>query len=931
MKRTALIVIFIALFIFLRVASASCEQLPRSFELYLELGKKALQQNDYERAKVYFRQAHLVYPASSVPVEYLAIIDKKMAENPPAKSPVPSSEEMLPATEGEEYEWRGTARETLREEKQTRQQKKETSSGEQTKNAVLNVPPTDNDHQEQLIRLDDELWAMQPNMLLTLELGQSVVLEGDRIERFLIVTEGFIRVERLGPNQIRINGDLRGSTFLHVWDSRGRWTFNVDVIFPLRLTKGSEKIGEEIVQEGYKPFRFSYTNNFSQFYEGEQLGKMTRRSLIFSQWLTLAGETPYGFADTWVSFYKFDEGIKASNYSVGLNKGHWGPFNDFSIRGFDAYKRFSDFSLPGRYFRGIVFDSYAFHRRMKYTLLRSQDRAAFYNITPGVIEDRESYIEGGQIILLPDNPNRMSFNYARGYGGERPSELKERVYSIETVNKTRKWDINSELGFDEEDFAKRLRTVKRSKYSEFDWAFRDIDKNFTTITGSPPGRGEIGSLFNYNWARAGRSFTSYLDLYQDREQRNPDKSEYVNYDLGLGYGQPLSPTLRSDSSLYYSASPQIISERSSLRLNETLTKNIKAIPQHEIALSLGGSFQQNRYDLTPSSDFDRYGLLAGLRMPIIRSMYYFLNYEYSWVNDVTNEEWSMPAALTTGLTYSKKLTERLSSDWGLNYRNEENTEGEFSFLAGEDSLGGNMNLDYRINESSNVYFDGRLRKVWAEDADSNSFNDAEIRMGYQSGWDLPFYWNPLGAVKGIIFFDANRNETFDKGEKGIPNVAVNVGKKNVITNKRGEYFTRIRAKKVKVAADLKTFPQGAFLTTPAAFDIDIEKYKISERNFGLSTQTGIYGVVYFDDNQNGKLNASDKFIPNVILRLDNRNEAKTDANGGYNFFDIPPGNHTLTLDINSIPIEYIPLVKLKNQMDVKEGKTVVFNVPLRKK
>ena len=170
----------------------------------------------------------------------------------------------------------------------------------------------------------------------------------------------------------------------------------------------------------------------------------------------------------------------------------------------------------------------------------------------------------------------------------------------------------------------------------------------------------------------------------------------------------------------------------------------------------------------------------------------------------------------------------------------------------------------------------------------------------------------------------------DKDEKGIKDVKLLIGEKEVITNEEGQYALKVKAKKVQIAVIVDSIPNGFVFSTPMAGAIDIIHHKSQRVDFGLTTTSGIYGIVYFDANQSGKPDTGDEFINKTKIILDGTQEEWTDFEGTYFFKGIGPGEHKITLDVNSMPIEYIPLIKLINTVNVEEGTTYVFHIPLKK-
>lgn len=89
-------------------------------------------------------------------------------------------------------------------------------------------------------------------------------------------------------------------------------------------------------------------------------------------------------------------------------------------------------------------------------------------------------------------------------------------------------------------------------------------------------------------------------------------------------------------------------------------------------------------------------------------------------------------------------------------------------------------------------------------------------------------------------------------------------------------------------------------------------------------------MVFYDQNGNGKPDSGDEFISKVKMNLDGVQTAVSDFEGTYVFGSVQPGAHQLSIDVNSLPIEYLPKIKLKNRIEVSEGSTYVFHIPLTK-
>ncbi|MCA9399588.1 MAG: hypothetical protein KC618_07555, partial [Candidatus Omnitrophica bacterium] len=538
---------------------------------------------------------------------------------------------------------------------------------------------------------------------------------------------------------------------------------------------------------------------------------------------------------------------------------------------------------------------------------------------------------GARLQLFPEENHKYAFNFARGFGEERSAFLKDHVYSIQTENRWEKWLLESELAYDEDELATVIDSSHRFENLLFNMSFRDINKDFTTIANRPSNRGEIGGLFELNFNQPTYNFSSTLDVYHNRVLPNPDREGAYNYDFNTAFDVTVNDRTRWGSNVYYVYTPGDLSSRRSFRVLTNLTRSFKLAEQKELSTFIGGAFQRNRVALAPTSDFERYSLSTGFSLPILTNLRYFTNYEYSWVKETESGELLQPNVLNTGVSYNKRIGEDIHTNVSFSYRNEEKTEGLNSFLAGEDSLEASVGVTYQPTEDFEVYLDGRFRNIWSEGIDNVAFNEYDIRSGARTSWELPFSWNPQGVIKGVVFKDKNDNKIFDEGEEGVPGAKIEVGNREYLTDDAGLYYVKVRAKRINVSVDLSSLKQKQILTTPAATVVNIEPRQMNVVNFGISTESGIYGVVFYDKNENGKPDADDEFIRQVEILLDGKDAAMSGFEGDYFFKKVEPGKHTISIKIRTIPLEFLPAVKLKNEVEVAEGTTYVFHIPLRKR
>ncbi|MBZ0167199.1 MAG: hypothetical protein K8I00_10375, partial [Candidatus Omnitrophica bacterium] len=384
-------------------------------------------------------------------------------------------------------------------------------------------------------------------------------------------------------------------------------------------------------------------------------------------------------------------------------------------------------------------------------------------------------------------------------------------------------DAHLEVAYDEEDFGTLLLTEYKNGDATLKVNLRDLQEGFTTITSRPSGSGEVGGNVILDYRPDNFQLSTNLDVYRDRELENPSDPDNINIDWGTVLSKPLGEGLTVTNSFFASHTPQLISPRTSLRWNSTLSKSFRAFHDRYISTFVTGSAQMSRYDQNPSSEYDRYGIGTGIRFPLVDRLNFFVNYTQSFVEVKQSGEHSQPRVMDTGLSYTQNFGSRISGRASVTYRDEENTDGRFSFLSGADTIRGNIGFSYRPTPEVEIFLDGSLRNVLTEGPHQPAFNDADIRVGMRASWDSVFRWDPTATVRGTVYKDLNRNSRQDPGEPGVQGIVVRLGHQPVTTGPRGTYSGRVRAKMVKVGLDFGSIPQGYSLDSYLQQDIEVRQ------------------------------------------------------------------------------------------------------------
>jgi hypothetical protein len=180
-----------------------------------------------------------------------------------------------------------------------------------------------------------------------------------------------------------------------------------------------------------------------------------------------------------------------------------------------------------------------------------------------------------------------------------------------------------------------------------------------------------------------------------------------------------------------------------------------------------------------------------------------------------------------------------------------------------------------------------------------------------------------------VFKDRNGDGKFSSNDEGIPGVKVKVGDKVAVTDKYGRYRVQVRAKGVDVIPVLDTIPGGLIFSTPQSLNVRVVQGRVSHADFGLIVQTGIYGLVFVDKNGSGVPMEGEQFVGKVRVIMDNHIIQLSDSHGAFYFRNVPPGDHTISVDINTLPLNMVPLLKLINKINVAEGTNYMFNIPVK--
>ncbi len=778
--------------------------------------------------------------------------------------------------------------------------------------------------------------ARAKNLKFPLEIQQTetLIVQGTNIRRYLSTEPDVLYIKKNNPNEISITGKSLGYSYLHIWDNQERWTLEFLTV-PLRPVGQTLEEQMRVEEEKSKNFKLLYSFDWSTFESGRRLNSLKKVSTIWSQSIGLAApvEIPYGELYLGLSVGSTKDTVDLTSISVGLEKGRIGPFKGFSARAFDYNPNISNLAFSPSALRGAMFKSPAFNEKIDYTLFWGREGATKYlGLTPQLTKAKRSYLSGAAVNFSPKVKRKYSLAAFHGYGRDRLPDLHPYGYDFAAHYGFTKWGLDYETAYDTQEFAHRLRTNYNLPKLNLTTELRDTSKDFKSNSGIGSKAGELGVLANLNYKiRENVNFLGGFDVFKDRLYPREGDADIFNEDLY--------------SNIFWQMNPV-----TTLNLNYGLQNDlgkISPIRYHNAGAGLSRVFnwvrrvnthtnyyyRRNRSFHSPSSDYESNSVSAGFNFDLIGKVNYFFDQEFAWIDALSVSGSGSPRAFQTGLNWSDQIPRTFFyGTFRLLYRDEENTDSPFSFMGGQDYVEVYGEIAYRPRPNVEAYLNTRVREVWAEKSSVTKGVDFTAYSGLRYMWDTGLHWDAIGTVEGYVFKDLNSDGLRQRDEAPIQGIKVWIGKnKFQVTDIFGYYsFKKIRARKVFLNIDTSTIPAGFVLTGPATQEVAIVQWQKVQANFGIISRTEINGIVFEDIDGNGEYSLNDKGVPGVVFALEDGTEAKTDDYGRYSFSNLTAGKHKITLDLSSLPTIYIPNVPIFRTVDLTEGVTYSYNIPVQK-
>ncbi len=767
--------------------------------------------------------------------------------------------------------------------------------------------------------------------------GDHITMRGRNITRFLVTEPAFLKVTRLNENELLVEPQDAGATYLHIWDESGRNTFKY-TIGPHRFVEELLQAAQEKWKEESRPesFKYTYSIESDSFMTGRGIGDLKRQTLNYGYTSALIGETPYGNFDSAVAGSRTTLGTyRVSNIRLGLTDGHYDQFKGFSIRGLDFSPAFSSFGFPTTDLRGVLLDSPMFNRTLSYT--------AFWGALPGgqftqisqssgLSPTEKAWLEGIGINYRAGTIANFKTFFAHSYGPDLTQPvLTNDVTGFGMDYHLGHFDIDSQMVYD---FLKDISYTAMATMTlpklRIGLSTTDNSKHFATVFGGNTASGSNSQTLSINYRPVQDiTITNTISQTVDKVFGNPARPGRPNYNSATRVNWTLDP--QTEVEVGYTLDDELGSVAPSFVESKEIVLRKQFFFFRKLSTFLSYQNSKSKNITSPAQDFNNNRIMTGISARLLYEIYAYYRREINLMMNKFTGETALPMAQEVGLNYNRRIFNTLFyTNLRVSYRTEENTESSLSFLSGENRLEGEGELTYRPTPDNETFIKARVTNVWAAKQGVAKHFDVDFNWGMRFLWDTGFRWDPVGGFCGYVYYDINGDGTRQPLEKGMAGAVIKVSDgKTVKTDANGFYkVTHVKGKEAVLTLDQSTIPRGYGPTTPASRDVDIVNAKVKKVDFGITTRSEISGLVFNDKNNNGIYEPGEESLNNVVLILDDKARVATNPLGEYMFRKLTPGEHTLKIDLKTLPVKFIPKVPVIKKVKVLEGTTFIYNIPL---
>ena len=163
--------------------------------------------------------------------------------------------------------------------------------------------------------------------------------------------------------------------------------------------------------------------------------------------------------------------------------------------------------------------------------------------------------------------------------------------------------------------------------------------------------------------------------------------------------------------------------------------------------------------------------------------------------------------------------------------------------------------------------------------------------------------NAYGSVSGKVYQDINLNGRYDTGiDQPQANARIRVdGSRYAVSDANGNFLIEsVLRGDHSVYLDLLSLRADLTLLDSTQQQIMLDNRDVVV-DFRVVRTGRVTGVVWLDLNENGRLDDSERPLPDVRVVTGSGRDTLTDDNGYFMIGDLPPGEHILLLDEKTLP------------------------------
>ncbi len=765
----------------------------------------------------------------------------------------------------------------------------------------------------------------------------ALVIHSQKVSRFVVTDPSFLNAARRNDSDVLVNPKNVGTGYMYLWDDQGRENLKF-MIGPKRFPEYiAELIKEQrTAAELPQSFKVTYSIENDVFMTGRGIGDLKRTSHPFVYTSAVTGETPYGFFDSAIQGTRTEVGkYYIPNFRMSLTNAHYDQFKGIDVRAFDYTPIFNSFDFPTSDLRGIEVEAPMFNRKVHYTAFWGAiPLGNFSNLpaTSGLSKTKKAWLEGIGVDYKPIEPLDLRSFYAHSYGPERTQP----VVTSDTMGSGADyhigpWGVGAEAASDTQHTSYTTRTSWRIPKLDIGMSMTDNAKNYASVFGGEPTGGDIGGTLNLTYRPTPTlTFSNAVAGDRDRVFFNPASPARPNY-TGSSHIDWMADE-HTEYEIGYDLDDRLGSNTPSVTESKEIIFRKKLFFIRKLATFISYQNRKSKNLTSPAQDFNNNRILAGLSFRVISELYLYYNREYNMLRNKFSNETASPMAQEIGLNYYRRIFN--SPFYGrmrASYHTEENVESPLSYLSGEDRLEGEGELTYKPTPDQETFLRLRVTNVWAAKPGVTKHFDVDLAWGVRLLWDTGFRWMPRGSFQGYVYYDANADGVRQAGERGLAGVVIKTSQgQTATTDAKGYYKIKdVVGKLTTLELNTKTLPRNYSPTTSVSKDVDIVHATTKRVDFGATTRMEVSGIVFLDKNGNGKYDPGvDEPVKGVVIVFDGKEKIASSILGEYMFRKMAPGEHTVAIDLKTLPLKYIPKVPVKKTIRVAEGEMSNYYIPL---